>query len=85
VDIAGGPRSIGNQVNIRGLSDDRLLFLIDGTRQNFSRAHNSPVFLDPELLKKVEVVRGPASAVWGSAVQLLVKLKVQLKFNGFLS
>jgi hemoglobin/transferrin/lactoferrin receptor protein len=66
VDIAGGPRSIGNQVNIRGLSDDRILFLIDGARQNFSRGHNSSVFLDPELLKKVEVVRGPASAVWGS-------------------
>ncbi len=66
VDIAGGPRSIGNQVNIRGLSDDRILFLIDGARQNFSRAHNSPVFLDPEMLKQVEVVRGPASAVWGT-------------------
>jgi hemoglobin/transferrin/lactoferrin receptor protein len=66
IDIAGGPRGIGNQVNIRGLSDDRILFLIDGARQNFNRAHNSPVFLDPDLLKQVEVVRGPASAVWGS-------------------
>ncbi|MGH8556985.1 MAG: TonB-dependent receptor domain-containing protein [Methylococcales bacterium] len=66
LDIAGGPRAVGNQVNIRGLSDDRILFPIDGARQNFNRAHNSAVFLDPDLLKQIEVVRGPASALWGS-------------------
>ena len=64
--IAGGPRNIGTRVNIRGLDDSRVLFLLDGARQDFNRAHNSRIFIDPELLKQVEVVRGPASAIWGS-------------------
>ena len=66
VSIGGGPRAVGQQVIIRGVGDERVLFLLDGARQNFSRAHNGRVFLDPELLKRVEVLRGPASALWGS-------------------
>lgn len=66
VDVAGGSRSIGQRVVIRGLSDDRILFVIDGARQNYDRAHDSRIFLDPDLFKQVEVLRGPASALWGS-------------------
>ena len=66
VDVAGGPRAIGQRVVIRGLSDSRILFVIDGARQNYNRAHESRIFLDPELFKRVEVLRGPASALWGS-------------------
>ncbi len=66
VEIGGGPRAAGQRVTIRGLSDDRVLFLMDGARQNFSRGHNARVFLEPDLLKQVEVLRGPASALWGS-------------------
>jgi hemoglobin/transferrin/lactoferrin receptor protein len=66
VSIGGGPRGVAQQVVIRGVGDDRILFLLDGARQNFSRAHNGRVFVDPELLKQVEVLRGPASALWGS-------------------
>ncbi len=66
VDVAGGPRAIGQRVVIRGLSDARILFAIDGARQNYNRAHESRIFLDPELFKRVEVLRGPASTLWGS-------------------
>jgi hemoglobin/transferrin/lactoferrin receptor protein len=66
VAIGGGPRNIGQSITIRGLDDSRILFLMDGARQDFNRAHNSRTFLDPELIKQVEVVRGPASAIWGS-------------------
>nr|WP_242467346.1 TonB-dependent hemoglobin/transferrin/lactoferrin family receptor [Thiocapsa imhoffii] len=66
VDIGGGPRGAGQQIVIRGLGDERILFLLDGARQNFDRAHNARVFIDPDLLKQVEVLRGPASALWGS-------------------
>ena len=66
VDIAGGPRAIGQRVVIRGLSDNRILFVIDGTRQNYDRAHDSRILIDPDLFKQVEVLRGPASALWGS-------------------
>lgn len=66
VAVGGGSRGVGQQVVIRGLSDERLVFLVDGARQNFQRAHNARVFIEPELLRQVEVLRGPASALWGS-------------------
>jgi hemoglobin/transferrin/lactoferrin receptor protein len=66
VAVGAGPRGQGQTVTIRGLSDERILFLIDGTRQNFLRAHSTRVFIEPDLLRQVEVLRGPASALWGS-------------------
>ncbi len=66
VSIAGGPRGIAQQVVIRGVGDERVVFLVDGARQNYSRAHSGRVFVDAQLLKQVDVLRGPASALWGS-------------------
>jgi hemoglobin/transferrin/lactoferrin receptor protein len=66
VDVGGGPRGVGQTVTIRGIGDDRILFLLDGARQNLSRGHNARLFVEPELLRRVEVIRGPASALWGS-------------------
>jgi hemoglobin/transferrin/lactoferrin receptor protein len=66
VSIGGGARGIAQEVVIRGITDNRILFLLDGARQNFNRAHNARSFVDPELLQQVEVLRGPASALWGS-------------------
>ncbi|WP_338073202.1 TonB-dependent hemoglobin/transferrin/lactoferrin family receptor [Halochromatium salexigens] len=66
VAVGGGPRGIGQAVTMRGLSDDRILFLLDGARQNFAGAHNARLFVEPDLLRQVEVIRGPASALWGS-------------------
>ncbi|PCE67120.1 TonB-dependent hemoglobin/transferrin/lactoferrin family receptor [Salinivibrio sp. YCSC6] len=68
VSIAGGGRDESQAIVIRGLSSDngRVIQLIDGVRQNFSLGHRSSLFIDPELLKTVDVVRGPASTVWGS-------------------
>ncbi|GAB0149398.1 TonB-dependent hemoglobin/transferrin/lactoferrin family receptor [Marichromatium sp. PS1] len=66
VALGGGPRPAGQQLTIRGIGDSRLLYLIDGVRQNFSRSHSARIFVEPELLERVEVLRGPASALWGS-------------------
>jgi hemoglobin/transferrin/lactoferrin receptor protein len=66
VDISSGPRPIGEGVVIRGLSDRRILFLMDGARKDFTSGHKGRVFLEPDLLKQVEVLRGPASSLWGS-------------------
>lgn len=66
VTLGGGPREDVQNVNIRGLGDNQVLQLVDGVRQNFMSGHRPTYFLDPELIKSVEVVKGPSSALWGS-------------------
>ncbi|MBY9067211.1 TonB-dependent hemoglobin/transferrin/lactoferrin family receptor [Hyphomonas sp. WL0036] len=66
VEFSGGPRRTGESPSIRGFGRENVLVLVDGARQSFSSAHDGSFFLDPELLRAAEVVRGPASALYGS-------------------
>lgn len=66
VDFSGGPRRTGELPSIRGLSGQNVLILLDGARQSFTSAHDGRFFVDPELIGTAEVVRGPASALYGS-------------------
>lgn len=66
LDFAGGPRRTGELPSIRGLSGQNVLILLDGARQSFTSAHDGRFFVDPELIGTAEVVRGPASALYGS-------------------
>lgn len=61
-----GPRRTGDAPTIRGLSGSGVLIFIDGARQSFVSGHDGRFFIDPELVQAVEVVRGPASALYGS-------------------
>jgi hemoglobin/transferrin/lactoferrin receptor protein len=57
-------------VNIRGLMDfGRVNVLVEGARQNFQRTgHNADgvVYIEPEMLKSVDITRGPTSTIYGS-------------------
>lgn len=66
VSLTGSPRPSGEEIQIRGLSGNRVLKLVDGVRLSLSAAHLSDLFIDPGLIQKVEVERGPASVLWGS-------------------
>ncbi len=66
VEFTGGPRRTGETPSIRGFSGSDLVILIDGARQNVNAAHDGRFFIDPTMLKEVEVLRGPASALFGS-------------------
>ena len=66
LDFAGGPRRTGELPSIRGLSGQNVLILLDGARQSFTSAHDGRFFVDPELIGTAEIVRGPASALYGS-------------------
>lgn len=66
VDLSGGPRRSGLDVNIRGFDGQRVVTTIDGARQNFDAGHKGRFFVDPDLLKQVEILKGPASTLYGS-------------------
>lgn len=57
-------------INVRGLQDfGRVNVLIEGARQNFQRSgHNANgvFYIEPEMIKRVDVTRGPTSVVYGS-------------------
>jgi hemoglobin/transferrin/lactoferrin receptor protein len=57
-------------INIRGLQDfGRVNVLIDGARQNFQRSGhsaNGTFYIDPEMIKSVEITRGPTATIYGS-------------------
>ncbi|WP_417276145.1 TonB-dependent hemoglobin/transferrin/lactoferrin family receptor [Castellaniella sp.] len=66
VHLTGSPRPGGQEVQIRGLSGNRILTLIDSVGEGFSKGHLGNSFIDPDLLKQIDVERGPASVLWGN-------------------
>jgi len=66
VEFTGGPRRTGEVPSIRGFDGPDVIILLDGARQNFGSQHDGRFFLDPSLLQQVEVLRGPASSLYGS-------------------
>ena len=65
---AAGPAGSQAQLRIRGAEANHTLLFIDGIRANDPAAGNEPRFelLSAELGDRIEVVRGPQSALWGS-------------------
>lgn len=68
VSVDGGPLASGMKFNIRGMGDtEDVLIKLDGATRNFEKYRfGSGVFIEPELLKAIEVTRGPAGALQGS-------------------
>lgn len=66
ITLDGSGRSNGQDVNLRGYDRRGVLVLVDGVRQGTNTGHINSTFLDPALIKRIEVVRGPSALLYGS-------------------
>ena len=68
VNVQGGVGPLGQCFNIRGMgtaigdSDNRILLTVDGVTKFYEQYRMGALFSEPELYKRVEVLRGPASS-----------------------
>ncbi|WP_219095475.1 TonB-dependent receptor [Pseudomonas sp. UMAB-40] len=72
VSVGGAGQRAGlTGYNIRGIDGDRVLTQIDGVQVpdsffNGPYAQTNRNYVDPEIVKRVEILRGPASVLYGS-------------------
>ncbi|MEM7524412.1 MAG: TonB-dependent receptor [Pseudomonadota bacterium] len=64
--IEGGPRGASQEPNIRGFQDEQIVLRLDGGRFNFNQAHRGRFFIDPDIVERVEIIRGGGSTLQGS-------------------
>ena len=63
-----GPQGVQGDILIRGGTFQQVLVLIDGVRYNdpLTGHFNAYLPIDPLEIDRIEILKGPASAVWGS-------------------
>lgn len=63
-----GPQGVQGDILIRGGTFQQVLILIDGVRYNdpLTGHFNAYLPIDPLEIDRIEILKGPASAVWGS-------------------
>lgn len=74
VNAAGSQRTLGQSFNIRGIGgsetageEGRIIINVDGAVKFYEQYRMGSLFTDPELYKRVEILRGPASStLYGS-------------------
>ncbi len=70
VSVQTGSQRLKSSINIRGLQDaGRVTVLVDGARQDLQitgHQAQSMLFVDPDLMQQVDVIRGPVANTYGS-------------------
>ena len=69
VDVESSSSVMFSRIRIRGSEPNQITYLVDGLRQDDTTAAGNQfigIFIDPELLKQVEVKRGGGSSLYGN-------------------
>ncbi len=66
ITVSGSSRTNGQDILMRGYDRRGVLVMVDGIRQGTDTGHLNGTFLDPALIRRVEVVRGPSALLYGS-------------------
>ena len=66
ITLSGSGRTNGQDISMRGYDRRGVLILVDGVRQGTDTGHLNSTFLDPALIKRIEIVRGPSALLYGS-------------------
>src|SRR5437660_6475936 len=63
-----GPAGSLTEIRIRGAEANHTLLFVDGIKINDPAAGDTPRFelLNADLVSRIEIIRGPQSALWGS-------------------
>nr|WP_276208051.1 TonB-dependent receptor plug domain-containing protein [Halomonas socia] len=64
--VAGQGRRNGQTSSMRGFDRNGVLVRLDGIRQDIDTGHLGNVFVDPGLLREVQIARGALSSLYGS-------------------
>ncbi len=64
--VAGQGRRNGQTLSLRGFGRNGVLVRLDGVRQDIDTGHIGNFFVDPALLREVQIARGALSSLYGS-------------------
>ncbi|MCE8034286.1 TonB-dependent receptor [Billgrantia tianxiuensis] len=64
--VTGQGRRNGQTLSLRGFDKNGVLVRLDGVRQDINTGHLGNFFLDPALLREVQIARGALSSLYGS-------------------
>ncbi|CFN84222.1 heme receptor [Bordetella pertussis] len=67
ISMAGSPRPGGQSLNIWGMGDtEDVKIVLDGAPKGFEKYRQGSVFIEPELIRRIEVDKGPHNLVDGN-------------------
>jgi hemoglobin/transferrin/lactoferrin receptor protein len=65
--VAGGNQPGNRKVSLRGLGPEHTLIFVDGVKQSgFMDTYGATISIDPSNIERIELIKGPASVLYGS-------------------